>query len=558
MTTRGSRFHKLTFGAVAMLVLGIGVVATTGSSWPILVDPGPQGYDAGIFEYCGRALRASGALYHVCVDQKPPVVFLINALGSALPTVNGAQEFAMVLLGQLVGWSLIGVVLLRTVGTVVALLTVSSLVPATVHILEAGNTVEAFSLIFQAAILLATVQFSKARNPAPALLGLAIGSLAAFLVLLRPNHFGVLVVPLLVLARCSDPTKSLLKFIGFATFAGSMTMLALILLAGGNTAIPDFARYVLEYGVAYSRLEGGGRLFAAISISLNAVAPLAPVALAASFFAYAGTPVRESVKKSPTKEGIPVYAVIAWLVMEIALASVSGRRYPHYSFMLVAPIALLLGRIWHDAVRRGTTSGQAEIASYPSRQTLGALVFAIVVPLQLLPTLKWKLEDVRSGVSYSANALRIADSLRTLGADTSGVFVWADGPAINAILNSASPTRYVVQLALGTRGFTTEAMVQEFHECLRGASPRFIVEGRQNSSTPLLKNGDPTTGFFQEVVSLDGVRSWIFENYEMIGVVGPWRYRLWRRNEITLQPASEQGNTAPVDCRPRPGQWSLD
>lgn len=247
--------------AAAVSLFGLAILALA-PALPSLVEI--PNVDYAIFQYAGERLNEGSTLYRDVFDHKPPLIFLLNALGLSLAGGSRWGIWALQLLSLSAAAALGFGALRKTLGGFPAWLAMAAFLANLVFVHEGGNLTEEYALpLYFWAISLVVAAGLRPRAAFQAFgCGLAIGLASS---LKQPMAAPFIAVGVLLLAqRLSDRSKRglvdlLWLGLGFASVWG--VWFALFAAAG---ALREFWDAAFAFNVSIARLPLAGRLAALI------------------------------------------------------------------------------------------------------------------------------------------------------------------------------------------------------------------------------------------------------------------------------------------------------
>lgn len=490
------------------------------------VRPFP-GRDSGVFLYAGWRVLAGDVPYRDFWDHKPPAIFFVNALG--LMIARGSQwgvwvlQFAALSIAALLGYAL----LRRALGPAEAVFGSAIWLLTLVSVLEWGNLTEEYALPCQFLALYASYDAQKKGRYSWQ--GYAIGISGALAFLLRPNLVGIwvaIVIHLLVderRERWGTRFRALLT-IFVAALGGLALVAAYFALRGGLPALLDC---VFRFNMVYigadpsaGQVDHSGAAVAGL-YNLSSTG-MSIVALAGWLTLLSRKLTIEQGERFP---GEAWFDTLIWaLPIELLFVATSGRRYPHY-YMAWLPVCSILATYFVAGMAAGLPL-KAPTVGNVSLLCLG--LAAALLPAEHLRASLGELTQYYAApqvVSYIERATKPDDY----------VLIWGAEAGVNFVTHRRSPTRFVYQYPLFTRGYETPSMVQEFLSDLQRHPPTLIVDtSPTNSEVPSLAvAGSGNSGQRAESLppEMGAVFSYIAARYEPVPGEetggGPWPvYRL--------------------------------
>jgi hypothetical protein len=488
--------------------------------------------DSGVFLYIGWRILHGGVPYRDIWDHKPPMIYYINALGLAL---SGSRwgvwvlEFISLFLAAWIGFMLVR----KLLGTLPAVFSLYLWLVSMVFVIEGGNLTTEYALPAQFLCLwLAsdiqgkTLTFWRAYS-----IGLLCG--IVFLTNQATIGVGIAITLFLIVDRLkSAHIKSLLSEM-LIIFLGGLTPVALMMGffvdKGALThVISDTFFYNLVYASAsvksrISSLNQGLNIFTktgltqlaligyiATFVSLILRRNTAQYSIPKSFGKWVGFSVGASPTPAfPTPVGM-LYRSPLWLIVlidlpiELILASLPGRSYPHYYMSLLPTLALFAGFTIWLILNRILLMGIPRIA------TILLIIGVIVLWFRMLFDPYFSVVEDFKQIDDST----IAAYIEQTTSSNDSVLLWGAETTTNFLTQRRSPSRFVYQYPLYKTGYTDEKMIIDFLEDILTHKPRLIIDTR-----------NPLTPMYQFPIQSDAIRSRIAslqQHYRMRSSVDSW------------------------------------
>ena len=497
--------------------------------------------DAGVFLYAGQLILDGGLPYRDVWDHKPPLVYLLDALGLLLGGGSIVGVWALQVLGYVVA-SVIGHrSFARAYGPRAALFgTLAWMLAAPGILLHEGsfaNFVQIFAapLQFIALALFLDEDVRQRRTWR----SVAIGATAAIALLLTPTILGLWAgLALFVvggrLGRGSV-RRALDRGAAMAAGAALPLLVAGIALAGAGIfgdAWDQAVRYNATYAGSVTWADRAASL--AFGLRLLGSGGLLIVAVAGAGWALLALGDRTLLPRASPARRLTCVALLA-LPIEVLLGSSSGREHGYYWLAALPTLGVLAAFAAFAFQERTAPLVARRLRRPPAAVAAGAFALAVallaLLPAPLMARVAAVAED---GLTSSA-----VDYVRQHTAPDDTLLVWGSRTAVNVVAGRRSPTRYVYQYApLSTRGYDPRPHVSELTRVLDERPPTMIIDASRNSAlTPSLEvaaagvfdTQDPLYVFSPAVAEI--ARS-ILTRYERVATVGPsgWpAYRLRAR-----------------------------
>lgn len=543
-----------------ILLIGLVIAALQFAHWP-LGEPGMgSGWDSGIFAYCGHVLAETHQLYAYCTDNKPPGIFLLNALASKASTygTDWRAIWTLTWFAQTLAWVGVGKVAIRAGASQDGWLVAAVGAVSTFIVLDGAATVEIYSMPLQVIVAGAVYCLLSRPDRGVILCSSIAGAALAALFVMRTNNVaaGVLVLGLCIQLAVQGNWRRAFA-IALSTFVAMALALTLLLfMSGGMNAVRGTMEFALSQGVSYLATHRESRLAAAASNLLWAsslfVLFAGAVYLERSAIARASdsalAPILRHARRTPW-----IRLLSAWMVVEVAFSTASARRYPHYSQMLLVPMALLLAEFLDKRTVHVEDSERRQFTGWPALRRVIVVVLGCLVAV--LPIARSQMAEGSEGQRLRVYARRIAGTLSDLGASKDGVFLWGAPPSIYVFLGTAAPVRHIAPLTLATPGFTKPQYFVETIGCLAGSAPEFIVDA-YDGTTVGLQRGRFTVPTLAEPEGFDQLRAFVKQHYTRERLFVSARTALWRRSSTVLAMRDSSGVES-KDCRPHAGTWRM-
>ncbi len=442
-------------------------------------SPSYQAYlnrDSGVFHYIGWEILKGKIPYHDVWDHKPPLIFYINALGLLLSKKSNWGVWILQYLSLFFS-GLISLKLLSNLwGKKIALLATILWIICLRGLLEGGNHASEYGILLQFLFLYLFVK--RDDSPNKTAIGIAMGLLSGFLLILKPNLIGVTITVILYYGYqmiILPDFKSLVRKI-----IPILVGIAVILFIFGvylavNKALFDFWDAVIKFNTIYVDVDPRNILVSIIG-SLYSLMPSG-----FSFFSMTGwafaiyiitrKKFTENLHKS--QKEILVFLIINFII-EVISSGISGRIYYHY-YLSVIPVFANLSAFTFSRV----SSLLDQIPQFSKGFSVFRIIFSclIFIPFLLnaqyknlypliqedkIPTNQQELEIVR----YIEENSEIDDTVLVLGAETT----------INFLSKRSSPTKYVYQYPLIKEEYTKESMIVNFLSDINKNHPKIIID----------------------------------------------------------------------------------
>lgn len=449
------------------------------------MQPLPQ-TDSSVFLYIGQRMREGEVPYRDVWDHKGPLIYFIQLLGLSL--LDGSRWGVWLLeLLFIFGAAWTAFIFLRRIfGPWPAVFGSAIFLFHLPGILEGGNLVEEYGLLFQFAFLLAFALGLQTRQRRYfALAGLA----AACLFFLRANLVAIpLAAGVVLLGDYIGQRQAARRRELLALLAGALSLALVIgLYFIFNHAFADMLDAAFRFNFAYSSTTALQQAETA-RIAMQYLGMLTILALGGW-----GLLVSQLHTYAPARSTQLLMATLAAaLPLEVALSSLSGRAYPHY-YMSWLPITCSLAA--YLVYRTGLAhSASADIQHPPAPR---ALVLSLLLGYVLFYFMSFQhavrvtaAEVADAGIPRvilsQSSATPTLEYIRTL--PDAPLLVWGNTLGLNWYSGRAAPTRFAYQAALFEPAYVTPEMVQELIADLE-AHPDTVIIDTTSGDFPFLSIG---------------------------------------------------------------------
>ncbi|MBN1641419.1 MAG: glycosyltransferase family 39 protein [Anaerolineae bacterium] len=483
--------------------------------------------DAGVFLYVGQQILQGRLPYRDVWDHKGPALYYLNALGLAL---SGGSEWGVWTL-QLVlvcAAAYLGFLALESIvgPRIAALSSVSWLACLSVW-WSYGNRVEGFALPFHFAVLYVLL---VRREPVRAWV---IGICCSGCLALRPD---LVVFPLTVALYLLGSAvlarrwrEAMGRALGMAL--GSALVLGPIMAGFAlQGALADLIDQVFTYNLVYMASHPANRA-AVVGQSTQLIFRLGIATLP---LAWVLAIVRELSETRAQLPGGLRFVGLVGFPLTLLQSSASGMGYMHYFMALLPPYHVLLCvLLWTVDVTVGAIRPRRFLSPRLLRHIAAiAIVLVSIVPVAryLRLALDTHLRDTawpeaHPAVRYVRERVPVGET----------VLVWGAESGVNFASGYRSPTRYVYQYPLLTRGYQTSAKVDEFYADIAGSKPYVIIDtSSTNGAIPPLDRSEradwsANRAWFELPSEMDRVFAYIEAYYQRVLVLTPPGWAVYTR-----------------------------
>ena len=500
--------------AVPLFISALGTLASLFPSNPNNMTLPSR--DSGVFLYVAWRWLNGSIPYRDVWDHKPPLIYLVDALGISLtPDSLWGVWLIQALFIFLTLW-LLYTLLDAAFGRIAAIGGAIIFISGLLTILERGNVTEEYALVFQ---ILGFVLFARAqRDDFPTRASFWIGLCGGIAFNFKQTTIGVWIAYSLILLaiRLSKRKNPLRDFLPL--LAGWLIpSLFIILYFASQNALNDFWQQAYLYNFVYiGKHEGIRRLI--------------PVFVKGFLYLQNGWVLYFSIlgwlaalgyiwlkRTSLFIEAHPLI-LIAFidLPIEILLITISGRSILHYYLTPLPAMAILAGTLVYTGpflVEKIRQPDSRKIQSWAPGIVLAVILLGQVGQVTSYPEYGRTLiaNEYAPVIKYVSRNTKADDQVLVVGAES----------VINFLARREAPTRYVYQYPLALLG--RRPMFEEYFNEILANKPVLIIDtrGRGNLTEKLyepLQKRSPAVR--------DGVQ-YLGDHYQHVKQFGEWAiYRL--------------------------------
>jgi hypothetical protein len=427
-----------------------------------LLSPGlwlGPGFDGAVYTLAGVVIRNGRMPYTDLFDNKPPGLYVLNAIGQAVMpwfdpwVVSWLLTFVFTAAAVLV----VDRLLRRRMSPIASFLMclVCVIGVASHPIAYGGGLTESFAILPLVASLWAVSTLESGRRTA-ACVGCLASLACLFSVHAVPVAAILVVAAMLVGARPRDAARRALA----ALAAGAVVPLAVAGWLAARGTLGAAVDQVLVYNISYRAASAGfGYVLPATCLILGCLA--VPVAIAV---------VR--MVRDPRAFDRVSWLCLAWALAEVATLGYENRLFLHYLILLVPPTVLLSGPgfEWLLATIRSSSRGSRNAAILLAAVT--ACMFVVSA------TSVGGLTGITMDSAGKAEAVTDKTSawIRANTPVPATVFLWGNDTYIYLVADRSSYDRHVYQYPMVTAGYWSPDKTAALLSAWSSAPPAVIVE----------------------------------------------------------------------------------
>lgn len=236
---------------------------------------------------------------------------------------------------------------------------------------------------------------------------------------------------------------------------------------------------------------------------------------------------------------LPLFVAFIDLPVEIVMATLAGRNFPHYFMPLLPSLAILFGYAVYTLLKVAAPSPAGQVSAYA---WLGALLVPVLIPGIIMTEKQMHFRNDRQVEDVAAYVVK-----NTLPSDP--VMQWGITPGVYILSGRNSPTRFFHVNPIFFDGYSGSWHTQRLLADLTAAPPLLIIDA-QMARLPLVltpdginceKVKDPV--YYSEFTKsrkeegvvipqmpqgIGEVYFWICENYSPVASVGELKWQVYR------------------------------
>jgi NADH:ubiquinone oxidoreductase subunit 3 (subunit A) len=461
------KYSPMQASLLFVLLVALGIFASL-PQLPTLIG---QGRDSGIFAYTAKVVLDGGVPYRDAWDNKPPMVYYINALAFAVFGVNRwALWIIEIIFTVISGGVFYGMVWKIYQHKGLALLGMTSFVLLSRYpgMVMDGNFTESYALLPQIICLATGYQFLTQPTYRQ---GILFGLSACLAFLTKQTTIGVALafLPALLISRHTI-LKSLVgwKYLFSLALGGMLGLLVLgIYLAAYNNLEPAmdaivFSPSALHHWVGQEEVPIWRTVLGTIDTPSfhQLFLPLMPfLAACLSLATY------QNIYRHEQKERTWLVWLILMFVIDMLLTNITNRSYSHYYITGVPSLVLICIAVL-NSLRR-------------SQLRVVWIVGFLFVGMMNLASANAMVEHIQASDSELFDEIKedaLADYLEANTRSDEMVLIWGASSKINFQSHRDSPTQYHYAYPLILPDYTTPDMIAEFIKDLQTEQPVMIVD----------------------------------------------------------------------------------
>jgi len=505
----------------ALLAIGVTLPASP------LFFPIPD-RDSGVFLYTANKILEGGLPYKDVWDHKPPAIYYINALGLLIG--NGSSwgvwllEYIAIFISLIIGFQILS----NAFGKLPAFTSLFILITQLSTLIEDGNYTEIFAFPIQFLIIYLYLEISTSNSKW--IKWLLFGILGSFLFLLRQNLIGIWTSCLIVLflKGVKNSNKQFIKYLSIIFTSSILVIFFVVFYFYVNHILSDFWEASFVYNFYYSKTAPGikPRICAFITgIKITWETGLFLFGLIGyiiSIFII----INHRIQQTNVRLLLNLFLIN--LPIEILLTSITGRQPPHY-YISWLPSLVFFSTFF---IKTLMAYKNDQIRKYSNQINFLIPIFIFLVfNLSGINLIFKNFPPSNHMQIYYAQHKVIADYVINHSKDSNYVLLWGAETTINFYTKRPSPTRFVYQYPLFTKGYATTSMINEFFQDIKIYKPSLIIDAWNGTdkippinSYTRKKWSSRWSETYVMHPEMEKVTDYIETNYEIIDKLGPQQW----------------------------------
>jgi hypothetical protein len=469
----------------------------------LLLAPGlwvGPGFDAAVYTLAGVSIKNGLVPYRDIFDNKPPGLYLLNALGQmALPALDPWQvTWLLTALFSVATVLVLDRVLARLIpGAASFMLAVVGAIGIASHpIAYGGGLTESFAVL-----PLVTALWVLGRGASGWRAAGEVGFLSGVACLASVQAVPVAAVLTGAAIAADADAREAARRGAVAVASGALLPVLVVAWLGTRGALGDAVDQVATYNMSYRAASAGfGFVLAASLLILAGLAVPVGASLARMIHA-------------PRTAGRVLWVCLAWVVSEVVMLAYENRLFLHYLIVLVPPLVVLCGPGMGVIVTTARSSVRRS-------RNIGILAGAVTAAMLVLSAgAVVGLTGITTAAAASEQAVTVQTSnwIKTNTATTATVFIWGNDTDILLVSGRPSYDRHVYQFPMVTAGYWTPAKTGEILADWAKSPPAVVVE---TPGTVALFRPNPDPPQPPNYDTLQPLRDFISSHYRLAASFG--------------------------------------
>ena len=466
--------------------------------------------DSGVFAYIGRRILNGDLPYRDVWDDKPPLIFYLNALGLKIApdSLWGIWLLSVLLLAVAIfcGFKLLS----RLFNSEIALVSTAIAMGGIPVLLGLGNLTTEYTLPLQFLALLLVWKFWN-EDVKSTWKYLFIGASGGLALLTKQSSIGIWLsigVILLFQTFIKGKTRlSIMRLVWFVFGIGIVVGLVALYFYR-NGAFEAFWDQAFLYNFVYVGKSELGLITRFVNLfTMREIEPITVfhLGMIGATLALAGIVLRKSDKVEKKQKGFFTLLLID-LVLEVLLTQLPDFTYAHYYLTLLPVLTVFTGLSLSVLLSGLKTTSKPFV---PKTKILFLALIALFASIPLLTEWYYSLKEP----DQNFNKMLVQFILQETEPDQE-VLIWGAETAINFYTDRSSPSRYVYQYPLVQENYVTEEMILDFLSEIERNKPELIIDSAR-ADMPFMR-------FPIESEHIDELINKIYAQYKEAAIINGW------------------------------------
>ncbi|MHB0869544.1 MAG: glycosyltransferase family 39 protein [Chloroflexota bacterium] len=437
----------------------------------IFFTRGYPGRDSGVFLYIAQSILDGKIPYRDLWDHKPPGIFYVDALGLLLGRGSLFGVWLLESLSLCVSVLLCVKLLDRAFGLSAAFFGSVAWLAGLMLLFTVGgpNLQEEYAIPLKFGAFWLFLRCEEEGYDGWR--GFLIGVTGALALLFRQNLIGVhlaIALYLLLTRVYRRRVRQLLSEWSWILLGGALVVAVVAAYFAANSALGDLIEIAFLYNFTYTAVSLQSKVDSSVA-GFNELARsgLGVIAVASWLAGVAYLAIGRSMHRDARR--LLSLAVVAF-PLEVLLAGLSGRGYGHY-YQAWLPVIAVLAGFFAGCLLTGES---IQLRGKPDLR-VAVWQLALALGMAMMPAYATIAGALPIGRLPSIEA-HAAAYVREFTRPDDYVLVWGVEPSINFVSQRRSPTKYVQQYPLLTRGYQTPEMFREFVAEVDAHPPALIID----------------------------------------------------------------------------------
>lgn len=448
--------------------------------------------DSGVFLYIGWRILNGELPYRDVWDHKPPVIFYLNALGLAITNQSRWGVWLIELTSLFLAVALAFHLLKKAFGIFPAIYSLLLGLLTLTFIIQGGNLTTEYTLSLQFFAL--WLAYDIERLDLQLHRWFLIGVTGAFAFFTKQTAIGIWLAIILCLTFIRLKQDQAVRWVKeiLALFWGALTITIFIVVVFGiQGTLLEFWDAAFKYNFAYSSaVTNFANRLSPILIGIESLTKVGLFQFSMIGYVIGIILLIFRTGFVDMKKSLLLIGVIN-LPIELVLVSISAKTFPHYYMCMLPSLCIFSGIAFWTLLSWVASLNLPDVAkSFFKLSVIGIFLWA-------------SFSSYRNQVVAYAEVkdTAVINYVKSHVAPDDYVLLWGAESSVNFFARRESPSRFIYQYPLYTRGYVDEQMVLEFLEDIIQNQPYLIIDTK-NPQTPMYEFSIHTETIQQKIIYL--------------------------------------------------------